>query len=233
MTESGRIKRECVLDLGFVDLVNVMGDELTIVNAARVSFGKHKFEWDDKDEQLLKYLVEHRHTSPFEHVQFQFRIKCPLYIRSQWHRHRSWSYNEISRRYTGQDIHDFYIPGPFRSQSESNRQASVDRAPQNDREIREKYRTQVEKAIEVYEELLDSGVCREQARGVLPQALYTEFYATVDLHNLLHFIELRIDPGAQWEIQQYARVLLDLIQPYVPNTVKHFKRRCEKRGIRF
>lgn len=231
--ESGKIKRIEVLDLGFVDLLDTMGNELTIVNAARVSFGKHKTEWDDKDELLLKFLVEHRHTSPFEHVQFQFRVKCPLYIRSQWHRHRMWSYNEISRRYTEQDIEDCYIPEMFRQQSESNRQASIDRAlPDNDLLI-EKYEQHVARAVAFYKDLLENGVCREQARGVLPQAIYTEFYATVDLHNLLHFIELRISPEAQWEIQQYARALLELIEPYVPVTVKWFKERCKSQGIKF
>ena len=229
----GKIKRIDVLDLGFVDLLDTMGNELTIVNAARVSFGKHKAEWDEKDELLLKYLIENHHTTPFEHVQFQFRIKCPLYIRSQWHRHRTWSYNEISRRYTEQDIEDCYNPELFRQQSESNRQASSDKVPINNNLLVEKYKEHVEKAVALYRELLEGGVCREQARGVLPQALYTEFYATVDLHNLLHFIELRISPHAQWEIQQYARALLELIEPYVPVTVKWFKEQCRSQGIKF
>ena len=111
--------------IGRVELVQSMGTDLTIVNSARVSFGKEKKELDDKDKKLIKYLVEHRHTSTFEHNLVTFRFKVPLFIRSQHHRHRTWSYNEISRRYTSFDM-EFYHPGTFRSQHASNRQASTD-----------------------------------------------------------------------------------------------------------
>lgn len=226
MSESGRLQHIDVLDLGFVDLIDVMGTELTIVNAARVSFGKHKEEWDDRDEQLLKYLIEHRHTSPLEHMQFQFRIKCPLYIRSQWMRHRVWSYNEVSRRYTGKDIDEFYLPEYFRIQSRSNHQASINEPVEDSEKLLGEYGSHIKSAVALYKRLIEAGVCREQARGVLPQAMYTEYYGTVDLHNLLHFIELRISLDAQWEIQQYARALLTIIEPHVPHVVKYFKKRC-------
>ncbi len=219
----GQIKRINVLDKGFVDLVSSMGNDLSIVNAARVSFGKHKTEFDSSDEKLLKYLVEHHHTSPFEHVIFQFRIKCPLFVRGQWHRHRTWSYNEISARYTEVE-NDYYIPDYFRKQSASNRQASIDVSIDNDNDAKGAYIHQIEGSIAIYHELLEKdGVCREQARAVLPQAMYTTYYGTVDLHNLLHFIRLRIHEGAQYEIQLYARALLELIEPIVPVTVKFFK----------
>jgi len=226
--QEGLIKRVEVLDRGYVDLIAYMGNDLTIVNAARVSFGKHKTVWDDSDEKLLRYLVQHKHTSPFEHVTFQFRIKCPLFVRGQWHRHRTWSYNEISRRYTEVDL-DYYVPSIFRCQSDNNRQASTDTVPSNNEDLKAIYVKQMEDSLALYRTLRTQGVCREQARGVLPQAFYTVYYGTVDLHNLLHFIGLRIKPEAQYEIQVYARALLELIEPVVPVTVKHFKEGLESK----
>lgn len=210
-----------VLDKGFVALLDHMGDDTTIVNAARVSFGKRIDKMTEKDEKLIRYLLEHRHTSPFEHVQFQFHIKCPLFVRSQWHRHRTWSYNEISSRYT-ELPEEYYVPEYFRPQAEHDKQASKDE-PIDNPEIRDLYTAVIGSSFSVYRRLLELGVSREMARMVLPQATYTEFYGTVDLHNLLHFIELRIDSHAQWEIRQYARALLELITPIVPVTVKHWK----------
>ncbi len=217
-----------VLDKGFVALIDHMGDDTTIVNAARVSFGKRIEKMDERDEKLIRYLLKNRHTSPFEHVQFQFHVKCPLFVRSQWHRHRTWSYNEISSRYT-EVKEEFYVPSMFRRQSTSNKQASVEEPAEETcfnvyrgekTGTEEAYIESCKMAIKQYKELLKAGVARELARAVLPQAMYTQFYATVDLHNLLHFIELRIHPHAQWEIQQYARAILKLIQPIVPVTIK-------------
>ncbi len=220
-----------VLDKGFVALLDHMGDDTTIVNAARVSFGKRVDKMSEKDEKLIRYLLKNRHTSPFEHVQFQFHIKCPLFVRSQWHRHRTWSYNEISSRYT-EVKEEFYVPSMLRRQSPSNKQASIEvPADETCYNVYEQKQTPTEEAyiqscklaVEQYKELLKAGVARELARAVLPQAMYTQFYGTVDLHNLLHFIELRIHPHAQWEIQQYARALLELITPIVPVTIKIWK----------
>jgi thymidylate synthase (FAD) len=220
--QEGLIKRIDVLDRGYVDLINYMGSDLTVVNAARVSFGKHRSVWDSNDEVLMKFLIDNNHTSPFEHVQFQFRVKCPLYIRSQWHRHRTWSYNEISRRYTEIDF-DYYVPEHFRTQSVDNKQASVDAPPENEDALRETYIDHMEACLKLYKQMRARGVCREQARGVLPQSFYTLFYATVDLHNLLHFIKLRMHPHAQYEMQQYGKALLELIRPMVPQTVRFFE----------
>ena len=162
--------------IGKVEYVSHMGDDLTIVNSARVSFGVQKDELDDKDEKLINYLVKHRHTSTFEHNVITFRFKVPLYIRSQHHRHRTWSYNEISRRYTDVDM-EFYEPKSFRTQHKSNRQASNAEelinpriGPPADWVVKEHHR----KSLRLYEDLIEAGVCREQARGVLPQNLYTE-----------------------------------------------------------
>jgi len=204
---------------GWVGLLERMGSEVTIVNAARVSFGRLRSEMDERDEKLLRYLLENRHSSPFEHVVLTFSVHCPLFVRSQWHRHRTWSYNEISRRYTDVDL-EFYVPPEVREQAESNRQASV--APQHldQSAVRAQIAAQNQAALGVYQSLLEQGVCREQARGVLPQNLMTTFWATVDLHNLISFLELRDSPHAQWEIQEYARAIKGLITPEFPRLAR-------------
>ena len=185
--------------IGRVELVDYMGSDLTIVNSARVSFGKHKEELDEKDTRLINYLVNHRHTSTFEHNVATFRFVVPLFVRSQHHRHRTWSYNEISRRYTDVNI-QFYEPEKYRTQHESNRQASN------------------------ADDLIDAGVCREQARGVLPQNLYTEYYGTVNLNNLLKFIDLRTHEGAQWEIVKVAEACLEIAEGLWPVAVGAYRR---------
>lgn len=200
---------------GWVGLLDSMGSEVTIVNAARVSFGKLREVMDEKDEKLLRYLLEHRHTSPFEHVVFTFSVHCPLFVRSQWQRHRTWSYNEISRRYTEVDI-ELYVPPVVREQAESNRQASVEPVRVDQVTARQLIVAQNRAALEAYNHLLDLGVCREQARGVLPQNLMTTFWATVDLHNLISFLDLRDSESAQWEIRQYAVAIKDLVGPQLP-----------------
>jgi thymidylate synthase (FAD) len=207
---------------GWIGLVGHLGTEITAVNAARVSFGRRKQEMDQRDVVLLDYLIEHRHTSPLEHVVFTFIVHCPLFVRSQWHRHRTWSYNEISRRYTEVDM-EFYLPPALRRQAADNRQASVADPDFDDAPWRETIRAHHEASLRLFEELLATGVCREQARGVLPQNLMTTFWATVDLANLIHFLELRDHPNAQWEIREYARAIKQLIQPLTPHVYKHIK----------
>ncbi len=202
---------------GWIGLVDQMGSETTVVNAARVSFGKIRKEMNERDVLLVKYLLENQHNTPLEHVVFTFLVHCPLFVRSQWHRHRTWSYNEISRRYTEEDL-EFYVPPAIRAQSENNRQASVVADATLDQGLcRELIRRQNAAALAVFQELLDKGVCREQARGVLPQNLMTTFWATVDLSNLLKFIELRASEHAQWEIREYAEAIKKLVQPSIPN----------------
>lgn len=202
---------------GWIGLVDQMGSETTVVNAARVSFGKMRKEMNERDVFLVKYLLENHHNTPLEHVVFTFLVHCPLFVRSQWHRHRTWSYNEISRRYTEEDL-EFYVPPEIRAQAESNRQASVLADATLDQELcRELIKSQNAAALAVYQELLEKGVCREQARGVLPQNLMTTFWATVDLSNLLRFIELRASEHAQWEIREYAEAIKKLVQPSIPN----------------
>jgi thymidylate synthase (FAD) len=205
---------------GWIGLVNRMGDEATIVNAARVSFGKMRSEMDERDVKLLKYLLDNQHTSPLEHMTFTFLVHCPLFVRSQWHRHRTWSYNEISRRYTEEDL-EFYVPPEIHAQADNDRQASVEAPPTLDQAAaRQAIDAANRAALQVYEQLLAQGVCREQARGVLPQNLMTTFWATVDLGNLLKFIALRSSPHAQWEIRQYSDAIKELLRPIVPHVAQ-------------
>lgn len=207
---------------GWIGLIDHLGTESTLVNAARVSFGKMKEEMDDKDIVLLDYLIENKHTSPMEHVVFTFSVHCPLFVRGQWHRHRTWSYNEISRRYTEVDL-EFYTPPKIRQQAKSDRQASVE-ADFDDTELRAQISQHNEASLKLYNKLLDAGVCREQARGVLPQNMMVTFWATVDLSNLIHFLELRDSEHAQWEIRQYAEAIKQLIKPVVPNVFNTLER---------
>lgn len=220
-----------VLDKGYVELLDSMGDDNTIVAAARVSLlGESKGE--EKDKQLIKYLLENKHTSPFEQVEFRFRVKCPLFIRSQWMRHRTWSYNEVSRRYTSEDI-EFYYPTTLRRQADVNRQASTDEeidtiydemnlTRSDDRfvKLRDFLKYNMLFAKCAYDTLIKYGVSREQARMVLPQGMYTQFYAKTDLHNLLHFLELRDSPHAQYEMRLYAKALRECIKDIVPWTIE-------------
>jgi thymidylate synthase (FAD) len=224
--------------IGKVEYVSHMGTDLTIVNSARVSFGKHKEELDEKDRKLIRYLVDHKHTSTFEHNVATFRFVVPLFVRSQHHRHRTWSYNEISRRYTEENLR-FYEPQQFRTQHNSNRQASnvddlVDpmiMLPYTAAGLRgpahQVVRDWHEKSVKLYDNLIEAGVCREQARGVLPQNLYTEYYGTVNLSNLLKFIDLRTHEGAQWEIQKVAEACLEIATDLWPEAVGAFRKNRE------
>ena len=221
-------------NIGSVEYVEHMGSDLTVVNSARVSFGKQKMTMDAKDEKLIRYLIRHKHTSTLEHNLITFRFCVPLFVRSQHHRHRTWSYNEISRRYTEVNI-QFYEPKKFRTQHKSNRQASntedlinpviipdlsdPDYGMRADQIVSEHNAT----SVNLYNDLMSKGVCREQARGVLPQSLYTEYYGTVNLSNLLKFIELRTHEGAQWEIQKVAEACLEIASDLWPVTVTAYR----------
>lgn len=226
-------------DIGAVEYISHMGSDLSVVNAARVSFGAEKKEVDEKDIKLINYLMAHNHSSPFEHCALTFRFTVPLFIRSQHHRHRTWAYNEISRRYTDVDI-EFYEPREFRTQHKSNRQASnldfVNPIVDYNRSgfpisstASDLVKGHHGECLKLFEQLIKSGVCREQARGVLPQNLYTKYYGTVNLHNLLKFIQLRSHEGAQWEIQQVAEACLEIAEEFFPHSVHSFiQKKMEK-----
>ena len=222
-------------DIGKVELVQTVGNDLSVVNAARVSFGVEKEELDDKDKKLINYLVKHKHTSTLEHCFMTFKFAVPLYVRSQHHRHRTWSYNEISRRYTSVDM-EFYSPKTFRTQHETNRQASnLDEIDPNLSQYKhgplpvppnpasEAIAWHHRRSLTLYESLIENGVCREQARGVLPQNLYTTYIGSVNLNNLLKFIALRDHEGAQVEIQQVAKACLTFAQEHFPYTVAAYR----------
>lgn len=222
-------------DIGKVELVQAVGNDLSVVNAARVSFGVEKKKLDEKDKKLINYLVKHKHTSTLEHCFLTFKFVVPLFVRSQHHRHRTWSYNEISRRYTDVDI-QFYEPKSFRTQHETNRQASnEDRVNPNLAEYRnlplpspanlasDAVMWHHRRSLDLFNKLLKSGVCREQARGVLPQNLYTTYIGSVNLNNLVKFISLRDHEGAQWEIQQAAKACLELAQEHFPYTIAAYR----------
>ena len=204
---------------GWIGLVDRLGTETSIVNAARVSFGKIRTEMDDRDAALVRYLIKNHPTSPLEHVVFTFLVHCPLFIRSQWHRHRTWSYNEISRRYTDVDI-EFYTPPELREQAESDRQASRPAEHLDQAACKALIEEHHKRSLDLYHKLLEQGVCREQARGVLPQDMMTTFWATVDLNNLLKFLELRDSDHAQWEIREYAIAIKKLIKPDFPHVAE-------------
>jgi len=218
-------------DIGCVSYVEHMGSDLTVVNSARVSFGVEKSELDDKDKKLIRYLIKHRHTSTLEHNTVTFRFVVPLFVRSQHHRHRTWSYNEISRRYTDKDL-KFYLPKNFRTQHKSNRQASNPDDLRNPLAYKdfsmltcaELLESRTDDCLRTFEVLLEAGVCREQARMILPQNLYTEYYGTVNLNNLLKFIDLRTHMGAQWEIQKVAEACLEVATDLWPETVTAYRR---------
>ncbi len=212
-----------VLDRGFVRLVDHMPQkdlDSSIVQAARVSYGDGTRS-SRGDRGLIRYLLRHWHTTPFEMVEFKFHIKMPIYIARQHLRHRTASVNELSARYSVVPK-QFYEPCELRGQSLVNNQGSEGVVAVND-ELIDLMSKNLNESFEVYQDLLDLGVCREQARGTLPQSTYTEFYWKINLHNLMHYLHLRMDDHAQKEIREYARAMFELIEPLVPITMEAFK----------
>jgi len=212
-----------VLDKGFVRLVDYMGSDESIVRAARVSYDAAWRAGEDKgsDKRLINYLWKHAHTSPFESVTFTFEIKAPIFVIRQWHRHRTWSYNELSGRYKELKA-EFYVPSSeiIGLQSTNNKQAR-DLVPNPHAEAAIGI---MEKAMgynyEAYEVLLSLGVPRELARSILPVSTYSHMFGTVNLRNLLHFLDLRSADDSQYEIRQYANAIKELIKEIVPVTME-------------
>lgn len=225
-TESQVLKLDPLSDgISSIELVRVSGSDVDVVNAARVSYGKYSTTISERDHKLINYLMEHDHTSPFEHNQLSFRIKAPIYVVRQWMRHRMHSYNEISYRYVEAPL-EFYIPRTWRFQDATNRQCSTG-AFENE-ELLNAYKASLEAATKAYKALLANGVGREQARGVLPVCTYTEFIFTSNLHSLSHFFKLRMHPGAQQEIQAYAKGMLELATPHFPASLAAWKKKYMK-----
>jgi thymidylate synthase (FAD) len=211
-----------VLDKGFVRLVDHMGSDLSVVNAARVSFGKTKETFEEADAKLVDYLAAHEHTSPFRHTALTLHVKAPIFVFRQWMKHRIASeFNEISGRYVEFPEDEFFVPEAFRRQAKVNKQGSegaIDVA--NREQAMVTYLESCRGAVAHYKELLSLGVCREQARCVLPLGLYSEVYWTVSLQAVAHFIRLRSDGHAQWEIQQYAAAVRSVVEPLYPVGLK-------------
>lgn len=208
-----------------IELIRIAGSDVDVVNAARVSHGKMVSEISERDKKLISFLLEHKHTSPFEHNQLSFRIKCPIFVARQWMRHRMNSYNEISYRYVKVPF-EFYIPTQWRYQSASNRQATE--GSFTDEQLLQAYKKSIECAVQTYEQLIEAGVGREIARGVMPVCTYTQFIFTCNLHSFMHFLNLRIKDDAQYEIRQYAQGMLQLAQDAFPVSLGEWKKHFYK-----
>ncbi|TGP28255.1 FAD-dependent thymidylate synthase [Mesorhizobium sp. M2D.F.Ca.ET.232.01.1.1] len=206
-----------VLDHGFVRLVEHMGSDLSVVRAARVSYDAawRAGENEGSDARLIRYLWKNHHTSPFEAVEFQFEVKAPIFVLRQWHRHRTWSYNELSARYR-ELPEEYYVPAPDKIgvQATDNKQARADAAENH--VAAEHIKATCEHAFRAYRWLLEDGVPREIARSVLPVATYSHMFAKVDLRNLLGFLDLRCHSHAQYEIRVYAEAMRELARAVAP-----------------
>ncbi len=214
-------------DTSYVSVVDHMGTDLTVVNAARVSFNKYKSKglgvFENKDKKLLKYLLRHEHTSPFRHAFITFRIKAPIFVLRQWAKHQvGCSWNEISMRYVKHDL-GFWRTDEWRSPPEG----SIKQGSAGPIECQDEATAIYDKALKVctdsYEALLKAGVCREQARAILPQSMLTEFWWTASLQALLHFLDLRLAKDAQSEIRAYAEDIEKHVSSLFPETLSAWR----------
>ena len=209
-----------VLDHGFVRLDGVLADDLSVVNAARVSFGRRKDEMDERDEGLIRFLMRDRHGTPFEHNAFRFHIRCPIFVAREWMRHRVGSFNEFSMRYA-KATDDFYVPEAedVRTQIGKPGAYTFERVtPELAEQTREELRRVYEAAYDAYARLVEQGVAREIARSVLPVGAYTEFYWTINARSLMNFVSLRAAETAQREIRRYAEAVEELFSRHMPVT---------------
>ena len=217
-----------VLDKGFIEVIDSLGNDLTVVNSARVSFGKRKTKWDKGDERLVRYLAKYKHYSPFRHLQVQFHVKAPEFVMRQWYKHvvgiettsngstKDHAWNEISGRYV--PVEEFYIPEIWRKQSEDNKQASEGvLESENNGRAKHYYDTALSTTVNMYNRLInDLGVAKEQARVILPLSQYTEVYWTASFQAIMNFIELRNEKTSQIEIQEYAKAMLKITHDTFP-----------------
>ena len=218
-----------ILDKGYIEVVDTLGDDLTPVNAARVSFGGRSDKFTDKDRKLSKFLIRHKHFSPFRHRHVMMIIKAPEFVMRQWYKHvvgiettsssvtKDHAWNEISGRYV--EVEEYYYPSYFRKQSEDNKQASEGEIEDQKQGyfLWEKGLQQIQ---ETYKELLELGVAKEQARAMLPLSQYTKVWWTASFQSIMNFIELRDEKTAQVEIQEYARALKKIMLDVFPETTK-------------
>ena len=221
------------LDKGFVRLVDSMGGDNAIVQAARVSYGEGTRKVS-QDRGLIRYLMRHRHTTPFEMVEFKFHCKMPIFVARQWVRHRTANINEYSLRYS-KARDEFYYPDPqnIQFQSALNKQGRSGKVPKELTDKVQQYFHEIsERSFEMYQELNEFGLARELIRGILPVNLYTEWYWKNDLHNLLHFIGLRSDSHAQYEIRVYSDAMADFVKKVAPYAWEAYQDYVV-RGLRF
>ena len=200
-----------------LSIIQHMGSDEIVVRAARISYSKDMGKpYSEGGEGLIKYLLRNRHTSPLEHCMVTFHVACPLFVRSQWHRHRTWAYNEVSRRYTTDEI-QFYHPRRWVNQDIKNKQGSSGLvAPEYQVDSDLALRRIVDSSVKEYQDILGKGIAKEQARMILPQNLYTRFYATASLHNIMHFVTLRSDPHAQYEIRVFSDAISEEMKKLFP-----------------
>jgi thymidylate synthase (FAD) len=201
-----------------MELLEVFGNDLTVVNAARVSFAKESAEFSDHDGKLIKYLAKHNHVTPFFHPQIRLRIKMPIFVAREWYRHQiGFARNEVSRRYVD-TVPECWIPSPdqIRERDPKLKQGSKETQVDNSGDIHQLIKTHTEVNVMVYQDLLSQGVAPEIARCILPQSMMTEFIETGSLAAYARLYKLRTDPTAQREIQDYARKLGELIEPLFP-----------------
>ncbi|MGN0729804.1 FAD-dependent thymidylate synthase [Treponema sp.] len=218
-----------VLDKGFVRMVDYYGSDSRIVQAARVSYGEGT-KTVSQDGALIDYLLRHQHTSPFEQVVFTFHLKMPIFVARQWVRHRTGRMNEVSARYSIMKD-EFYVPelSCISKQSSDNKQGRGELFDKSQaEEFQAAFCAGQKKSYEVYKDMVDKGAAREIARINLPLALYTEFYWQMDLHNLFHFLKLRLDSHAQYEIRVYAEQILEIIRTVCPMAVSSFENTMAK-----
>ena len=221
------------LDKGFVRLVDSMGGDDAIVQSARVSYGKGTSKVS-QDRGLIRYLMRHRHTTPFEMVEFKFHCKMPIFVARQWVRHRTANINEYSLRYS-EARDEFYFPDPdnIEFQSAINKQGRMGEVDSKLKHKVQKYFKEIsQRSFEIYSELNEAGVARELARAILPVNLYTEWYWKNDLHNLLHFIGLRSDGHAQYEIRVFSDAMASLVKKVAPFAWEAYQDYAVK-GMRF
>ncbi|AQS88771.1 FAD-dependent thymidylate synthase [Neoasaia chiangmaiensis NBRC 101099] len=216
-----------LLDHGFVRVVDYMGDDSAVVQAARVSYGRGTKKVSE-DTGLIRYLMRHRHSTPFEMCEIKFHVKLPVFVARQWIRHRMANVNEYSARYSILD-REFYLPSldQVSAQSKSNRQGrAASLSPERAAHVLDLLRQDASRCYDHYEEMLDPdgvGLARELARMNLTLNTYTQWYWKADLHNLLHFLSLRADPHAQYEIRVYAEAMIDILRAWVPITCAAFE----------
>ncbi len=213
------------LDKGFIRLVDSMGNDEAIVQAARVSYGKGTTKVS-RDRGLIRYLLRHRHSTPFEMVELKFHAKMPIFVARQWVRHRTANINEYSLRYS-EARHDFYIPDKkdIHFQSQFNKQGRDDKKvpPKMKEKIVDYFNEISEKTFVIYNELNEAGIARELTRGILPVNLYTEWYWKNDLNNIFHFLRLRMDEHAQYEIRVFAEAMASFVKKVVPVAYEAFE----------